>query len=104
MDAPLEKGLAALAGPHAVVVPRGVIMAHGAEVHVSFSNRRGAQRGVYAFNSLLWSLPRRLDGAAGRSTDSVNVGQLDICLHQIHFSRWKRLISVKWKIALENWI
>lgn len=53
LDAPLEKGLAALAGPHAVVVTRGVIMAHGAEVHVGFPYRRGGQWGVHAFHPLL---------------------------------------------------
>lgn len=37
LDAPLEKGLAALAGPHAVVVAGGVVVAHGAEVHVGFA-------------------------------------------------------------------
>lgn len=53
MDAPFEKGLAALAGPHAVVVPRGVVVAHGAEVHVGFLHRRGARGGVRAFPSLV---------------------------------------------------
>lgn len=43
LDTPLEKGLAALAGPHAVVVTRGVVVAHGAEVHVGFPSCRGAQ-------------------------------------------------------------
>lgn len=75
MDAPLEKGLAALAGPHAVVVPRGVVVAHGAEVHVGLPYCRRTQEGVHAFHSFLRSLPRRLvtadDGAAGRNTDSV---------------------------------
>lgn len=37
LDAPLEEGLAALAGPHAVVVARGVVVAHGTKVHVGFS-------------------------------------------------------------------
>lgn len=34
LDTPLEKSLAALTGPDTVVVPRGVVVAHGAEVHV----------------------------------------------------------------------
>lgn len=53
LDTPLEKGLAALAGPHAVVVTRGVVVAHGAEVHVGFPSCRGAQGGVHAFHSFL---------------------------------------------------
>lgn len=53
LDAPLEKGLTALTGPHAVVVTRGVVVAHGAEVHVSFAHHRGAQGRVHAFLSLL---------------------------------------------------
>lgn len=81
LDAPLEKSLAALAGPHAVVVTRGVVVTHGAEVHVGFPDRRGT-RGVHAFGSFLRPLPQRLvaadDGAAGRNTDSVKKGQLDI--------------------------
>ncbi len=34
LDAPLKKGLAALAGPHPVVVPRGIVTAHGTETHL----------------------------------------------------------------------
>lgn len=34
LDAPLKKGLAALAGPHPVVVPRGVVTAHGTETRL----------------------------------------------------------------------
>lgn len=32
--APLKEGLAALAGPHPVMVPRGIIAAHGTETHL----------------------------------------------------------------------
>ena len=66
LNAPLEKGLAALAGPHAVVVAGGVVAAHGAEVHVGFPHGGRAQGGVHAFVPLLGSLPRRLDGAVGK--------------------------------------
>lgn len=31
LDAPLKEGLAALTGPHPVVVPRGIVTAHGTE-------------------------------------------------------------------------
>lgn len=34
LDASLKKGLAALAGPHAVVVAGSVVTAHGTETHV----------------------------------------------------------------------
>ncbi len=34
LDAPLKEGLAALAGPHPVVVPRGIVTAHGTETHL----------------------------------------------------------------------
>lgn len=34
LDAPLKEGLAALTGPHPVVVPGGVVAAHGAEARV----------------------------------------------------------------------
>jgi len=34
LDAPLEEGLAALAGPDAVVVAGGVVVTHGAVVEV----------------------------------------------------------------------
>ena len=42
LDAPLEEGLAALAGPHPVVVAGCVVVTHGAEVHVGLAHRRGA--------------------------------------------------------------
>lgn len=66
MDAPLEKGLAALAGPDAVVVARGVVVAHGTKVHVGLSRGGGggAQGRVRPLAALLTSL-QRLDGAAG---------------------------------------
>lgn len=34
LDASLKKRLAALAGPHTVVVPRGIVTAHGTETHL----------------------------------------------------------------------
>lgn len=34
LDAPLKEGLAALTGPHSVVVPRGIVTAHGTETHL----------------------------------------------------------------------
>lgn len=44
LDAPLKEGLAALAGPHAVVVPRGVVAAHGAETHLLGHLKAGRPR------------------------------------------------------------
>lgn len=64
LDAPLEKSLAPLAGPHAVVVTGGVVVTHGAEVHVSFPHCGGARGGVHAFHFLLRSFHWWLDGAA----------------------------------------
>lgn len=106
MDTPLEKRFTALAGPHAVVVPRGVVVTHGAEVHVGFPHHRGAQRGVHTIHSSLRSLPWRLvtadDGAVGRTENSVKEGQLDIWNFRPSF---KRYYSEKnWKIASENFI
>lgn len=34
LDAPLKEGLAALTGPHPVVVPRGIVTANGTEPHL----------------------------------------------------------------------
>lgn len=45
LDAALEEGLAPLAGPHAVVVTRGVVVTHGAEVHIHFGGGGGGAQG-----------------------------------------------------------
>lgn len=81
MDAALKEGLAPLAGPHAVVVAGGVVVTHGAEVHIDFGGGGGggAQGRVHAFPVLLGSLGWWLDGAAaGGSTGAVSEGHLDI--------------------------
>ena len=56
LNAPLEEGLAALTGPHPVVVARCVVVTHGAEVHVSLAHRCEADH----FLSVLISVPLQL--------------------------------------------
>lgn len=92
MDAALEKGLAPLAGPHAVVVAGGVVVTHGAEVHIDFGGGGGGRGGraegrVDGVSVLLGSLVCRLDGAAaGGSTSAVSQEHLDIW--EIHTARF----------------
>lgn len=68
LDAALEERLAALAGPHAIVVPGGVVMTHSAEMHVGFPDGRRARRGFHPLRPVLRLLQQLVtadDGAAG---------------------------------------
>lgn len=55
LDAPLEESLAALAGPHPVVVARRVVVTHGTEVQFSLPFQRDDR-----LLTLLRALPQRL--------------------------------------------
>lgn len=49
LDAPLKEGLAALAGPHTVVVSGGVVAAHGTETHLLGHLEAGRSRSCHRF-------------------------------------------------------